>query len=43
MATELRVFLDASALFAAVYSETGGARLLFKLGEAGAIEFYAKA
>ena len=40
---ELKVFLDTSALFAAVYSETGGVRLLLKLGEAEAIEFYAKA
>jgi len=32
-----RVFLDTSALVAAVLSSTGGARLLLKLGEAGAI------
>lgn len=36
----LKVFLDASALFAAVYSETGGARLVLKLGEAGAMELW---
>lgn len=38
MVPESRVFLDASALFAAVYSETGGAHLLLQLGEAGVIE-----
>ena len=32
-----RVFLDTSVLFAAVHSEKGGARLILKLGEAGAI------
>ena len=41
MGIELKVFLDTSALFAAVYSETGGARLLLKLGEAEAIELWA--
>ncbi len=35
---ELRIFLDTSALFAAVLSAVGGARALLKLGEAGAIE-----
>ncbi len=33
-----RVFLDASALFAAVFSETGGARLILRLAESDAIE-----
>ncbi|HHY98531.1 MAG TPA: PIN domain-containing protein [Firmicutes bacterium] len=37
---KIRVFLDASILFAAVWSETGGARLILKLGEAGAIELW---
>ena len=37
---ELRVFLDTSALFAAVWSETGGARLILKLGEAGALSLW---
>jgi len=32
-----RVFLDASALFAAVWSSEGGARMILKLGEAGAV------
>lgn len=32
-----RVFLDTSVIFAAVLSETGGARKLFRLGEAGLI------
>jgi len=35
-----RVFLDTSALFAAVYSDTGGARLILKLGEAGALSLW---
>lgn len=35
-----RVFLDTSALFAAVFSETGGARQLLKLGEAGVIALW---
>jgi len=30
-----RIFLDTRVIFAAVLSEAGGARLLFKLGEAG--------
>ena len=33
-------FLDTSVLFAAVLSETGGARLLLKLGEASAVELW---
>jgi predicted nucleic acid-binding protein len=37
---ELKVFLDTSVLFAAVYSETGGARLILKLGEAGAVSLW---
>jgi predicted nucleic acid-binding protein len=37
MPSELRVFLDTSVLFAAVLSETGGARLILKLGEAGVL------
>jgi predicted nucleic acid-binding protein len=31
----LRVFLDTSVLFSAILSDTGGARELFRLGEAG--------
>ncbi len=37
---EARVFLDTSALFAAVLSATGGARALLKLGESGAIRVW---
>ena len=37
MGAEKRVFLDTSVLFAAVWSETGGTRLILKLGEAGAV------
>jgi predicted nucleic acid-binding protein len=33
----IRVFLDTSALFAGIWSEIGGARLIIKLGEAGAL------
>lgn len=37
MPSEPCVFLDTSVLFAAVLSETGGARLILKLGEAGGL------
>jgi predicted nucleic acid-binding protein len=37
---EIRVFLDTSAVFAAVLSATGGARALLKLGESGAIQIW---
>lgn len=40
MADKVKVFLDTSVLFAAVYSETEGARLILKLGEAGAIQLW---
>jgi predicted nucleic acid-binding protein len=40
MAAEVRVFLDTSVLFAAVLSETGAARLVLKLGEAGAVRLW---
>jgi predicted nucleic acid-binding protein len=35
-----RVFLDTSVLFAAVWSEGGGSRLILKLGEAGAVSLW---
>jgi len=35
-----RVFLDTSVLFAAVWSETGGSRLILKLGEARALSLW---
>ena len=34
------IFLDTSALFAAVFSATGGARALLKLGELNAVTLY---
>ncbi|VAW30320.1 hypothetical protein MNBD_CHLOROFLEXI01-2238 [hydrothermal vent metagenome] len=34
------VFLDTSALFSGIWSATGGARMLLKLGEAGAINLF---
>lgn len=37
MLTRIRVYLDTSALFAAIWSAEGGARLLLKMGEVGAI------
>ncbi len=37
---EHRVFLDTSAVFAAVLSAAGGARALLKLGEGGAIRIW---
>ena len=40
MAAKPKVFLDTSALFSAVHSETGGARLILKLGEAEAISLW---
>ncbi|MEJ2354086.1 MAG: PIN domain-containing protein [Anaerolineales bacterium] len=33
-----RIFLDTSVIFAAILSETGGARTLFRLGEAGMLQ-----
>jgi predicted nucleic acid-binding protein len=33
-----RIFLDTSVIFAAVLSESGGARMLFRLGEAGVLQ-----
>jgi predicted nucleic acid-binding protein len=36
----LKVFLDTSVLFTAVYSETGGSRLILKLGEAGVVQLW---
>ena len=38
--SEPRVFLDTSALFAAVLSETGAARLILKLGEARVVSLW---
>ncbi|MGC9523523.1 MAG: PIN domain-containing protein [Anaerolineae bacterium] len=35
-----RVFLDTSVLFSAVYSATGGARQILKLGEARAVSLW---
>ena len=40
MEDEVQVFLDTSVLFAAVHSESGGARLIPKLGEAGAVQLW---
>jgi predicted nucleic acid-binding protein len=37
---EARIFLDTSALFAAVLSAIGGARAILKLGESGAIRIW---
>ena len=37
---KVKVFLDTSVLFAAVHSESGGARLIMKLGEAGAVSLW---
>lgn len=38
MAPATRAFLDTSALFAAIWSEEGGGRVLLRLAEAGAIK-----
>ncbi len=40
MAANARLFLDTSALFAGIWSETGGARALLQLGEAGLVELF---
>jgi len=37
---ETRAFLDTSVLFAAVWSESGGSRLILKLGEAGTVSLW---
>lgn len=37
MVTRVSAFLDTSALFAGIWSAEGGARMLLKLGETGAI------
>lgn len=33
-----RIFLDTSALFAGIWSQSGGSRLILRLGEAGAVQ-----
>lgn len=38
MATRIRIFLDSSAIFAGIWSERGGSRMLLRLGETGAID-----
>jgi predicted nucleic acid-binding protein len=38
--SETRVYLDTSVLLAAVWSETGGSRLILKLAEAGALQVW---
>ena len=40
MAAKPRVFLDTNVLFAAVLSDTGGSRLILKLGEGGAVSLW---
>jgi predicted nucleic acid-binding protein len=40
MADKVRAFLDTNVLFAAVLSATGGARLVLKLGEVGAVRLW---
>ena len=40
MASEPRVFLDTSVLFAVVLSEGGGSRLILELGEAGLVQLW---
>lgn len=40
MGAETQVFLDTSVLFAAVWSESGGSRLILKLGEAGTVTLW---
>lgn len=40
MKNRLRIFLDTSALFSAIYSSSGGARLVLKMGEAAVISIW---
>lgn len=40
MVTRNRVFLDTSALFAGIWSATGGGRMLLKLGEVKAVQLF---
>jgi predicted nucleic acid-binding protein len=40
MTDKVRAFLDTNVLFAAVLSATGGARMILKLGEAGAVRLW---
>lgn len=40
MAARNKVFLDTSALFAAIWSATGGGRMLLKLGEGKAVKLF---
>ena len=40
MGARAKVFVDTSVLFAAVHSQTGGARLILELGEAGAVSLW---
>ncbi len=40
MEAKTQAFLDTSVLFAAVWSESGGSRLILKLGEAGAVSLW---
>ena len=38
MPERVKVYLDSSALFAGIWSSTGGGRMIMKLGEAGVIQ-----
>ena len=38
MAERISVYLDSSALFAGIWSSSGGGRMILKLGEVGAIQ-----
>lgn len=37
MVARIQIFLDTSAIFAGIWSDRGGSRMLLRLGEAGAI------
>jgi predicted nucleic acid-binding protein len=43
MVSRTGVFLDTRALFAGIWSSTGGSRMILKLGEAEAIQLLASA
>jgi len=40
MTKKVRAFLDTSALFSGIWSDSGGSRMILKLGEAEAIEIW---
>jgi predicted nucleic acid-binding protein len=42
MVRTVKVYLDSSALFASIWSAAGGARMIIRLGEAGALQIFVR-